>query len=77
MANDRLMIECTKCKESRVLLKWNTGRENSYVFLADEIEEWLLKHLCDCQGRAGACHLGGNPGFRMITETTADTPSGT
>lgn len=74
MANDRVYIECTGCGERKMLLKFfpQTGsksRDNGVL-------DWLDGHA-ECHSRFRSGDLGGDPGFRLFTESAGFDVIGT
>lgn len=66
MANDRIWMVCSKCKEKRLLFKYYPNG-NGYIFKPEKMQEFLNEHL-------GLCHnagfnLRGDPGMVLETES--------
>jgi len=49
MANDRIWIECDKCRERALLFKYYPKRQG-YIWDAQATEDFLNRHLTICQG---------------------------
>lgn len=57
MANDRLIMKCKICKETRSLVKyypWTHG----LLFDPDSLDDWLFKHVNECGGESGRYDAG-------------------
>ena len=66
MANDRLFIECKKCKETVTLVNYRPGMF-SMPFSIDYLDGFLNKHLIKCHEMYEG-ELESNTLFNLITE---------
>lgn len=48
MANGRLWLQCQKCGERKLVLKYWVSHVTAWS--EEELEEWTFKHLLDCHG---------------------------
>jgi len=67
MANDRVFIQCNVCGGWKMLLKFFPG---TLATMDNGILEWLDTHG-PCHPRFFSNDLGGNPGFKLFTESDA------
>jgi hypothetical protein len=66
MANDRVYLLCPACGEKKLL--YSTFAEHGTMWKAQEIEDFLGRHIFDCQHLYGG-FLGGTPPVRLVTES--------
>ena len=64
MSNDRLYLVCTKCKESRLLVKYYPS--GSILWKADDLPSWMDLHFAACHG--SPMFLDDDPRFEIVTE---------
>ena len=76
MANDRMLLRCTKCQEKLFLLKFYPvgGPVGSYVpsWVLRELESFLIRHLRECHPHGMSGYLHGVAGFDVVVESPTD-----